>query len=1231
MKLAFFSRLSAAMLAIAATMVNTAVVQGQPIVPAPNDAGTTVTPSGDRLNITGGQTSRDGANLFHSFQEFGLSEGQVANFISTPAIRNILGRVVGGNPSIINGLLQVSGGNSNLFLINPSGIIFGPNASLNLPAAFTATTATNIGFDSGLFNVAGANDYSKLIGTPNTFYFNLSQPGSILNAGNLAVRPGESISLIGGTVVSTGSLNAPQGNIIVAAVPDENAVRISQEGHLLSLEIGVVDGGLLAQNGQLSLPLSLPQLLAGAGQNSATGISVNGAGEVVLTAGLSVESGDVAIASSTVNSQNATLSAARNLTLVESQLLTENNLYLLAGDTVRVRDGNNPFRAIAGGNLTIQGNQNIDIFALNYPNPAFQSSEDITLLSNGTVSGDAHFAAGGNFAILTLSGDRSRFVSLFDPIISSEGDVRFGDYTGTSLKVEAKGAIAAGDISIIGPDTTLSGSADPDAAVLSGSPALILRSGVSTLANAANLPPNVTAGETFFASGGVASDPSIGVGAISTAGGPVILESRGDIGLDAIATSGGNITLKAANDIAVTGTLQSTGGSIDLTAGNLLTVSGIFRDSSGVDVSLSSANNGTGGGAITIRHGGSTTTPFIVGDAKTNGTTGAIASGSETISPQFAVPVPPSTYTQGNITIITSAPSSTPEPTPSPTPSPTPAPTPSPTPAPTPSLTPAPTPSPTPAPTPSPTPAPTPSPTPAPTPSPTPAPTPSLTPAPTPSPTPSPTPAPTPSPTPAPTPSPTPAPTPSPTPAPTPAPDSSITNAIAQSDNLNIINRIESLFNYRSDGVSEVVETASPLNIVSPSDITGLIDRGDISQATFFIDSLYTEQVGSYINQETRRDLQSFTAIQERIRALGRQTGKKPAIIYTFARPEQLDLIVVSPSGIPIHKSIPAAKRETLMKVVANLRSELLNPRKLTTQSYLPASQQLYQWIIAPLEADLKAEGIDTLVFSMDAGLRTLPLAALHDGSQFLVEKYSIALIPSLNLTDTNYESVKNAEVLAMGASQFTNNQPLLAVPAELNAIASEWKGESFLNQTFTLNNLRSQRRAQAYRIIHLATHGEFKSGAPSNSYIQLSDTRLTLDRVRELGWNQPPKVELLVLSACKTAVGDNGVELGFAGLAVQAGVKSVLASLWYVSDEGTLGLMAQFYHHLKVAPIKAEALRQAQIAMIKGQVRIENGRLILSNLNKELELPPELSKLGNENLSHPYYWSAFTMIGSPW
>jgi CHAT domain-containing protein len=130
------------------------------------------------------------------------------------------------------------------------------------------------------------------------------------------------------------------------------------------------------------------------------------------------------------------------------------------------------------------------------------------------------------------------------------------------------------------------------------------------------------------------------------------------------------------------------------------------------------------------------------------------------------------------------------------------------------------------------------------------------------------------------------------------------------------------------------------------------------------------------------------------------------------------------------------------------------------------------------------------------------------------------------------------------------------------------------------------------------------------------------------LGWTKPP-VDLLVLSACRTAVGDEQVELGFAGLAVQAGVKSVLASLWGVNDEGTLGLMSEFYQQLKVAPVKAEALRQAQLAMLKGEVRIEAGELVTSE--GRLPLPPELARVGDQSLTHPFYWGAFTLIGNPW
>jgi CHAT domain-containing protein len=236
--------------------------------------------------------------------------------------------------------------------------------------------------------------------------------------------------------------------------------------------------------------------------------------------------------------------------------------------------------------------------------------------------------------------------------------------------------------------------------------------------------------------------------------------------------------------------------------------------------------------------------------------------------------------------------------------------------------------------------------------------------------------------------------------------------------------------------------------------------------------------------------------------------------------------------------------------------------------------------------------------------------------------------MPSLSLTDTRYTDIRQSQVLAMGASEFSDNSPLPAVPIELQAIAHTWRGKSFLNQEFTLNNLKAQRSKTPYGIVHLATHAEFLPGKPDNSYIQLSERKLPPMQLPSLGWSEPA-VDLLVLSACRTALGDEQVELGFAGLAVQAGVKSALASLWYVNDIGTLGLMSEFYQQLKDAPIKAEALRQAQLRMLTGQVRIEGDELIASK--GRLSLTPELVQRGEKELSHPYYWSGFTIIGNPW
>ncbi|MEL7039423.1 MAG: filamentous hemagglutinin N-terminal domain-containing protein, partial [Cyanobacteria bacterium J06592_8] len=255
----------------------------QPITPANDGTGTIVTPDGNRIDIHGGSLSQDGRNLFHSFQQFGLDPGQIANFLSNPQIRNILGRVVGGDVSFINGLIQVSGGNSNLFLMNPAGIIFGPNAQLNVPASFTATTANGILFGEEWFNAEGLNNYQGLLGDPSGFAFTMGQPGSIINAGNLEVNPGQNLTLLAGSLINTGQLAASGGQVIITAVPGENLVRISQSGQVLNLTIEVPSVESRQPEDWRQPIFTLYDLLAEAGDGAELGVIVNGDGTVALT------------------------------------------------------------------------------------------------------------------------------------------------------------------------------------------------------------------------------------------------------------------------------------------------------------------------------------------------------------------------------------------------------------------------------------------------------------------------------------------------------------------------------------------------------------------------------------------------------------------------------------------------------------------------------------------------------------------------------------------------------------------------------------------------------------------------------------------------------------------------------------------------------------------------------------------------------------------------------------
>jgi CHAT domain-containing protein len=167
----------------------------------------------------------------------------------------------------------------------------------------------------------------------------------------------------------------------------------------------------------------------------------------------------------------------------------------------------------------------------------------------------------------------------------------------------------------------------------------------------------------------------------------------------------------------------------------------------------------------------------------------------------------------------------------------------------------------------------------------------------------------------------------------------------------------------------------------------------------------------------------------------------------------------------------------------------------------------------------------------------------------------------------------------------------------------------------------------QDYDILHLATHAQFVAGSPNRSFIQFSDAPLTLEALPQLNWTDS-QLSLLVLSACETAVGDRQAELGFAGLALQAGIPTAIASLWQVSDLGTVALMGEFYQQLKTAPTKAKALQQAQIAMIRQQVKLDGDRL--QGSRSTITLPDALTLGGATDFSHPFYWAGFSVIGSP-
>lgn len=342
-------------LILVACLVSIEAVDARPIVSARDGTGTRVKISGSnprQFDIGGG--TRAGANLFHSLQKFGLSRGQIANFLSKPDVRNILSRVVGGEASLIHGLMKVTGGKSNLYFMNPAGIVFGKEARLNVPGSFIATTAKGVQVGEEWFKGAGSNDYAKLAGSPSGLGFTEEGSGAIVNAGDLAVAPGEHIALVGGKVINTGKLSAPGGVVTIAAVPGEKLVRVSQEGQVLALELPVAAKAELTSDVQTVTPASLAALLTGGDLEEAAGMAVEENGVVKLTASNTTipDSPGVAIASGTLDVSNTGDSAGKALG-GKVNILGEK--VGLVGTRVNASGTNGGGRVLVGGDYKGQG------------------------------------------------------------------------------------------------------------------------------------------------------------------------------------------------------------------------------------------------------------------------------------------------------------------------------------------------------------------------------------------------------------------------------------------------------------------------------------------------------------------------------------------------------------------------------------------------------------------------------------------------------------------------------------------------------------------------------------------------------------------------------------------------------------------------------------------------------------------------------------------------------------
>ncbi len=352
-----------------------------------------------------------------------------------------------------------------------------------------------------------------------------------------------------------------------------------------------------------------------------------------------------------------------------------------------------------------------------------------------------------------------------------------------------------------------------------------------------------------------------------------------------------------------------------------------------------------------------------------------------------------------------------------------------------------------------------------------------------------------------------------------------------------------------------------------------------------------------------RCGLQSTQALDK----IANRPNSTEAIIYPILLDGQIDVILKLPNSNELRYHNTKVARGKVEQVLQQLQTNLAKPH--TRKKVQADAGQVYQWLIAPFVTDLEEAQVNTLVFFLDTPLRNIPMAVIYDSNNnnYLIEKYAVAITSGLELLEPRTLQKEPLNAMLAGLTESRQNYPPLKnVAQQFNQIRVEIPSQILLDDQFTVSNFQNQLQSLPFPVVHIATHGQFSS-QPEETFILAWDNSIDLNQLSILLKNseatKSEPIELLVLAACETAQGDKRATLGLAGVAINAGARSTLATLWKVSaDESPGVLLSQFYRELIKNPnlTKAEALRRAQLEFLKDDSR-----------------------------NRPYFWAPYVLLGN--